>query len=257
MKKKILIIIIFLITIFLIINLYLFTKNINNKITKNDNSKELYYMENLGRVNTNLIQDGNLTKIIDYRFPVININTKEINDLNAKMKSKVLNNFEQIQRNLLIESSPKDCIITYEINNNYYYNDEYQDYYYDYRLYQKNYLIINERKEEGVVCGSGNIEFDSKIIDLSKGIILSNEEVIKLFNYNIEDFYNKFIDYLKKESEYMDCLGYCEAYNYYKDKDYNDLKLTITNDNELGIIVIGNNDEYIIKYNGTVFNYNY
>lgn len=179
-------------------------------LEKIDNDKEYVYYSNYKEV---VFKDDRYL----YKYPVVNIKGNDIENLNLELKNFVINSFKdaEIYENKLSSGN----IIDYKE----YVTDEYVSIVMDYYTYI-----------DGIV---GDLSTNAYVVSLNNGKILSNEKLLKLYNYTEDSFY-------KKLEQIIDSEDIAYSIRNIKDNGYN---LYVNDKNKLCVIYYELTDFDVIK----------
>lgn len=174
---------------------------INKKFKKIDESQNWYYMETIGSydiltgenckddINDYVNKCNNVTKTVNISYPVINIDKEDIKVINEEYKNKVQDVYNYIERGCSKEGIRFTDVcnaVPYKMNDKYDFLCEDRNYTFDIKEI-KDALVINS--EYNIInCSHIDTTFESKVISLSTGNILTEEEVLNMYNITNEQF---------------------------------------------------------------------
>lgn len=179
-------------------------------LEKIDNDKDYVYFSNYKEV---VFKDDRYL----YKYPVVNIKGNDIENLNLELKNFVINSFKDAE---IYENKLSSGII---IDYKQYVTDEYVSIVMDYYTYI-----------DGIV---GDLSTNAYVVSLNNGKILSNEKLLKLYNYTEDSFY-------KKLEQIIDSEDIAYSIRNIKDNGYN---LYVNDKNKLCVIYYELTDFDVIK----------
>ena len=179
-------------------------------LEKIDSDKDYVYFSNYKEV---VFKDDRYL----YKYPVVNIKGNDIENLNLELKNFVINSFKDAE---IYENKLSSGII---IDYKEYVTDEYVSIVMDYYTYI-----------DGIV---GDLSTNAYVVSLNNGKILSNEKLLKLYNYTEDSFY-------KKLEQIIDSEDIAYSIRNIKDNGYN---LYVNDKNKLCVIYYELTDFDVIK----------
>lgn len=203
-------ILIIVLILFTIIYFLFFNKkdNTNEKIENNvyevvkyskiDENREYYYLidekefelysgEEYSKLKENFTNQA-YTKV-SYHYPVININNSKIVEFNNVIKSKVLD-----AENKIYSGDTIGCIYS-KVDANYIRHKNIVEYRYSFNEVN-DYLSIIEEKISHCGCLEDDKEIAIYNISKENGEFITNEKILKKYNYKINDLLNKLQEYI-------------------------------------------------------------
>lgn len=167
-------------------------------LKKIDDNKEIVYSKEIyipNRIPEDLNSDEVKTEL-----PVINLDYDSVKKINKEIEEK----YNQLKDDIIIT---EDMININSIKYRYYVNDDVLS-------------LVVEYKNYNYTAGYVTYEYKTYNVNKSNGEVLSNDDLIKSKNLTVNDVYNKIVQNVEKEYEYL-------GYDDYKNTDF--YKETITN----------------------------
>ena len=215
-----------------------YDKVINNKPNDNIESKELYSIKKLtdkvtytGKNDLEIINGE-----IIFAYPVININSEEIRNVNNEILKEYQDAYSFINSNYTKEVSETPiCQFTIKKNGKLY-SGEYSMTALKYNISENDkYLSVVIEEMHITMCGCGSTSYLGYTINKETKKVMSNSEILELFNAsNLE---NVFVDAYNENAQ---SIGLGNA------KSIDDLRLYVY-DGEL-VLCLTTNGDYLLKY---------
>ncbi len=209
----------------------------NNQVNNtSSNSDKLYHIEDGEKFNiygmTPGLEDNLVPRDIEisFAYPVIDIDSAEVKNINQKIANQYK---EDYNTNLRSEFNKANDCVAIKSGNKYYGSSHI--YYDTYKVFEKdNYLSIVVVKKAYTECAGGYNYYTGYVIDKTTKKVMSNAEIVKMFNANEKVIVDKY-------NENAGVFGYAKA------TSVDDIELFIY-DGNLAAVIPGNGDS-LMKYN--------
>ena len=202
----------------------LFIKNDSNDVDDSENNSSVNYSKIDETKDWIYVHKGNTyetnfggSKQISLDYPIININTQSVRELNNLIKTR----YENIE-NGYKEMDIYDGCTCIKINGSNRCSDHIETLQYTTEE-TMDYIQILLYSFINTECASGDSDLKSYIISTKTGKILDNKEIIDYFKYDYNKLLQKYNEYMKKEYAQND-------EEYHNEDDINNLSLLIHND---------------------------